>query len=124
VSNGRPQRTLDNRPGFLLETLGWRIQKPKKKKKIRRNELRANAPIYGQFSKSTSKTAAFKPSVASPPLNQTRYNLNANQFQQQALLGLTDFLPHYLVSRGTGVMRLCWRTEDQWTFNTFSCELK
>lgn len=121
MSNGRPQRTLDNRLGFLLKTLGWRKHKAKKTKKKTRNELHVNAPIYGPFSKSTSKSAAFKPSVASPPLNQTRYNLNANQFQQQALLGLTDFL---LVSRGTGVMRLCWRTEDQWTFNTFSCELK
>lgn len=122
MSNGRPQRTLDNRPGVLLKTLGWRIHKPKKiNNKKTQNELHVNAPIYGQFSKSTSKSAAFKPSVASPPLNQTRYNLNANQFQQQALLGLTDFLP---VSRGTGVMRLCWRTEDQWTFSTFSCELK
>ncbi len=70
------------------------------------------------------KSAAFKPSVASPPLNQTRYNLNANQFEQQALLGLTDFLPHSLGSRGTEVMRLCWHTGDQWTFNALSCEWK
>lgn len=64
-----------------------------------------------QFSKSTSKSAAFKPSVASP-LNQTQYNLNANQFHQQALLVLTDFLLRSLVSRNHEASLTCWRSED------------
>lgn len=61
---------------------------PRGKHKI---DAHVNASIYCQFSKSTSKSAAFEPSVASP-LNQMQYNLNANQFHQQALLVLKDFL--------------------------------
>ncbi len=116
MSNGSPQRTLDNRKcsghgGYkgLNENMKWLACKC--------IHLRAVFKIY-------FKSTAFKPSVAFPPLNQTRYNLNANQFEQQALLGLTDFLPHSLGSRGTEVMRLCWHTGDQWTFNALSCEWK